>query len=291
MQPVDPTHINWLTLFLPFLFTLFVFGLTRFLDFRRVQLQIKKELIRNQIFVNKWIEWVDAQVVKQIKHLNSLVENLKSDKFENFTQINLHYDKLSLISSKDRLSLFCINRKGDENKLTSTFFEFENNAEQLNSTQRNLEKAFDYYRKSIFKVFEEWDENMHDLNESIDRLILSPQENTKIKLIIQELLNLVRSHIGKNGIPIPQLKISLIDPTSNLLAQLYNIREPDDFFFLSGRTIRKLNVLTTEYKNSKVTALKQFNDLSNSLSETIFKLKAANTEISKCKMKYFLLLK
>ncbi len=280
-----------LTPIIPFLFTLFVFGLTRLLDYRREQLRIRRDLIRSEIFVKKWLELIELQVVKQIDTITKLLDNFKQNKFENFVQFNLMSEKLSIISSKERLILFAINRGGDFKKMSTHYYEFEIYAENLKGLQNNIEKAFGYSRTAILEIFAEWDECMHDLNDSIDHLLLPMPENEEVKVILDELNLIVSSLSGNVGIPIPVLKKQLIDPVDNLLNRLYLLRKYDDLFYLTSKTIRKLNILVIKYNNAKETSINQFEELSSSLASNVLKIKNIGSEIFNFKLKYFLTLK
>ncbi len=284
-------EINWLLVLLPFLFALFLFALTRFVDFLKSQYRIKNEVIRNQLYFSIWIGFIEPQIQKQNERLRILVEQVQNDTFENLIQINLHIDKLKEVSSKERLNAFYTNRKGNKEDKIKSYYALEHLTDYLQGKQKHLEHVFEINKKALFEISDQWNVEMHRFNDLIGRLIMENHKEVAPNVLINQLINVVSDNKFNTSTKIPNLIEGLIRPTTEIVSKFYETIPKDELFYSLGETVRKLYLCSHKYLSFKTTAISNFSTLSDELTTAMEKLKQAASKANGYELKPVFLLK
>ncbi len=284
-----PQQINWVVTLLPFAFALFLFGLTRLADFLRGQYRIKNEIIRNQLYLFKWIDLSVGPIHQQTVTLKKLVESINEDRFEDFRHNHIPVDKLKEVSSKDRLNIFFTNKKGEAEEKINAYYLLERSIDSLLIKEQHIAEVFAINRKAYFEISDEWNDSMHNFNNYSGRIV---SENLRSKNIyIENMIAIMSNPEFKKPQSITYLLNNLVHHIADNVIKFYSTLPTDELFYTMSDTSRKLNICAEKYEKFKSTAINNFSTLSTELISANEKMQSAKTTIEKFEMKHLFFLK
>lgn len=287
----EDNSINWLIHFLPFIFTLFIFWLTRLTEHLNNKFRIRDEIIRVHDYYNLWIDLIHPQIEMQVDRLQLLANDIENDKFQNFITNLIHAEKLEEISSMDRVKAFYTNLSGNSKDRVQAYFELEHSGKRIQIAHSQVNRVFEINRSAYFDILNEWDTEMYKFNDIVGRILMHGLSQEQDNRELLDLLSIIQNPIIKNGGSILFLSEELVKPTSDILTRYYQIKNKDEQFYKITDIIRRLNVCTRKYSEFKKSAILNLNFVKSELNDSFLSLNDSIMKINKFKIKALFFLK
>ena len=166
------------TILIPVLAFLFVNFYTRLKE----KLQIRSKLKNTKSYILFWINCIINNVDRKIKYL----EDFKTDftgmnKFEYipFNRLNLHLDKLKIITAVETFSTLVNNLAGEKKSIEKHYYEFLNSIDFLETKTSEIRARVEEHGKKTANHFKLMRESFEFINEERIKYIQSDFNNVK----------------------------------------------------------------------------------------------------------------
>lgn len=149
----------WQNIIIPILLPIIAFVLGLLINWIFSKIKLSKSLKEKQEFLYIWIGFIEKPVIRQIEALRKYATELityvpKSG----LGKVNLHLDKLKLISSLDLVAIFVTNKKGNSNEKNNLLFILEQKIDFLIAKQNGLQYFLDPIKNITEETTEKWND-------------------------------------------------------------------------------------------------------------------------------------
>ena len=277
---------------------LVLFLLALMVAFIRDQWKLSRKMRNNQAHLLFWVTQIEVPVKMQAEAVKKFGEAIQQPDIipSGINRVNLHIDKLKVLTPLDMVQTFINNKSGDREINNKLLYRISSEIDLLEKIQQANEANLEICKDMQKEYQGEWKENIQALHDwfretAKEKNVLNNEYLAAVFKISEEGQQKFDGVAPENQKPLQWTKEYLLDPIELVTRQFkdYTARQPymNDLM----KHVFRLNA-TLERKRLNIGGIfgKGFVESANGMEESYQRLKTATEEISASNFKWWFLL-
>lgn len=277
------------------LIPIFSFLLALLFNWLREKIKLKSQLKERQEYLFTWVDLIAPQIRRQVELLSQYSEKLKMENPGSlmFGLVDLHFEKLRVISSIELVRLFVTNKKTNQTVSNNLLFKWENSISLLEKKRQNILDCFESFKGRNLSSTKEWNEWMAKLHESYIIFIQSQitDDATSNDANIIQITSQYQKWSGVKSQQRKQTKELFLDPVESFCISFRKEKPKNEEIipFITANTTLKRLCLEKESSDKRYSEL--FSQYSSELLKAHNNLVETKNELREMKLKKIFALK